>query len=55
MLIDKSTLSEMAGREAKAELKHAAPALERAASRPIPSAKYARRRHELAARALDSL
>ena len=48
-------LSEMDSGEAKAELKYAAPALERAASRAVPSAVYARRRHELAARALNSL
>jgi len=48
-------LSEMGTDEAKAELKHAAPALERTASRTVPSAVYARRRHELAARALKSL
>jgi hypothetical protein len=45
-------LSEMDGRDAVAELKYAAPALERAVRRPAPSAVYARRRHELAARAL---
>ncbi len=48
-------LSEMDSREATAELKYAAPALERAASRAVPSAVYARRRHELAARALNRL
>ena len=48
-------LSEMENGEAKAELKHAAPALERAASRAVPSAVYARRRHEVAARALHRL
>ena len=48
-------LSEMDGNEAVAELKHAAPALERAASRAVPSAVYARRRHELAARALNRI
>ena len=48
-------LSEMGTDEAKAELKHAAPALERTASRTVPSAVYARRRHGLAARALKSL
>jgi hypothetical protein len=41
--------------EAKRELKHAAPALERVASRAVPSAVYARRRHELAARTLKVL
>jgi hypothetical protein len=46
-------LHEMDGPEAAAELKYAAPALERAVSRPVPSAVYARRRHELAARALE--
>ena len=48
-------LSEMESREARAELTHAAPALERAASRAVPSALYARRRHELATRTLSSL
>jgi hypothetical protein len=48
-------LSEMDNAEARKELKYAAPALERAASRPVPSAVYARRRHELAVRALDGL
>jgi hypothetical protein len=41
--------------EANAELKYAAPALERAAISGVPSAVYARRRQELAARALNSL
>jgi hypothetical protein len=48
-------LSEMDGAEAKAELKYAAPALERAATRPAPSTTYAHRRHELAARTLNRL
>lgn len=48
-------LSEMDMREAKAELKYSAPALERTASRTTPSATYARRRHELAIRALNGL
>jgi hypothetical protein len=48
-------LSEMDVDEARAELKYAAPALERTASRPVPSAVYARRRHELAARTLNRL
>ena len=48
-------LSEMDSAEAKAELTYAAPALERAASRAVPSAVYARRRHELAARTLHRL
>jgi hypothetical protein len=48
-------LSEMDSGEATSELKHAAPALERAASRPVPSAVYARRRRELAVRALETL
>lgn len=48
-------LSEMDSPEARAELKHAAPALERTANRPAASTKYARRRHELAARALNTL
>ena len=48
-------LSEMDMTEAKAELKYAAPALERTAARPVASAVYARRRRELAARALLSV
>ena len=48
-------LSEMDSAEAKRELKHAAPALERVAGRAVPSADYARRRHELAVRALKLL
>jgi hypothetical protein len=48
-------LSEMDNREAKAELKYAAPALERTARRAVPSALYAKRRHELAVRTLKSL
>jgi hypothetical protein len=48
-------LSEMDNAEATAELKYAAPALERAASGATPSAVYARRRHELAVRTLHSL
>ena len=48
-------LAEMDSAEAKAELKYAAPALERAASRAVPSAVYARRRHELAVRTLNGL
>ena len=48
-------LSEMDSSEAKAELKYAAPALERAASRSLSSATYARRRQELAARTLNGL
>jgi hypothetical protein len=48
-------LSEMDSGEAKAELTYAAPALERAASRPVPSAVYARRRHELATRTLKNI
>jgi hypothetical protein len=48
-------LSEMDIAEAKTELKYAAPALERAASRAVPSAVYARRRHELAIRTLNGL
>ena len=46
-------LSEMDTAEAKAELKYAAPALERAARRAVPSAGYGRRRHELAVRVLN--
>jgi hypothetical protein len=48
-------LSEIDTAEARAELKFAAPALERAARRALPSAVYARRRHELATRTLNSL
>ena len=48
-------LSEMDSREARSELKHAAPRLERVARRGVPAALYARRRHQLAARALGRL
>ena len=48
-------LSEMDTSEAKAELKYAAPALERTATRPVASAVYARRRQELAAQVLQSV
>jgi hypothetical protein len=48
-------LTEMDGREARAELTYAAPALERAAARTAPASVYARRRRELAARALGRL
>lgn len=48
-------LSEMKSPEALAELKYAAPELERMARRDVPSSSYARRRHELAARALGRL
>ena len=48
-------LNEMDSGDAKTELKHAATALERAASRAVPAAVYARRRHELAVRTLNSL
>jgi len=48
-------LSEMDSAEARTELKYAAPALERAASRRVPSAIYGRRRHELAVRTLNLL
>jgi hypothetical protein len=48
-------LSEMDDKAAAAELKHAAPALERAAGRAGPSTVYARRRRELAHRALNRL
>jgi hypothetical protein len=48
-------LSEMDSPEARGELKHAAPALERTAAAAVPSARYARRRHELAVRTLNSL
>jgi hypothetical protein len=46
-------LSEMDSAEAKTELKYAASALERTASRAVPSAHYARRRYELAVRTLN--
>jgi hypothetical protein len=46
-------LSEMDNAEARTELKYAAPALERAAGRAVPSGDYARRRHELAVRTLN--
>ena len=48
-------LSEMDTAEAKTELKFAAPALVRAATRAVPSAPYARRRHEIAVRTLNRL
>jgi hypothetical protein len=48
-------LSEMDSAAATTELRYAAPALERAASRAVPSALYARRRHELAVRTLNHL
>jgi hypothetical protein len=48
-------LSEMNSAEAKAELKYAAPALERAASRGVPSSVHGRRRYELAVRTLNRL
>jgi hypothetical protein len=48
-------LSEIDSAEARTELRYAAPALERAASRAVPSAVYARRRHELAVRTLNGL
>ena len=48
-------LSDMDCVEAKSELRYAAPALERAASRAVPSSVYARRRHELAVRTLSNL
>jgi hypothetical protein len=48
-------LSEMDAAEARWELKYAAPALERAATRAVPSAVYGRRRHDLAVRTLNSL
>lgn len=48
-------LSEMDNAEARKELKHAAPGLERAANAAIPSTRYARRRHELAVRTLNAL
>jgi hypothetical protein len=38
--------------QARAELKYAAPLLERTAKRPPAGSKYARRRHQIAQRAL---
>ena len=48
-------LSEMDSVEARAELKHAAPELARTANRSVPSAIHARRRHQVAVRALSRL
>jgi hypothetical protein len=48
-------LSEMDTAEARRELRYAAPALERAASRGVPSTVYGRRRHVLAVRTLNGL
>jgi len=48
-------LSEMDNREAKAELRYAAPALESVANRAAASTVYARRRKALAVRALNAL
>jgi hypothetical protein len=48
-------LSEMEQAEARRELTHAAPALERAAKRAVPRTGHARRRHELAVRTLSAL
>jgi hypothetical protein len=48
-------LSEIDNAEAKTELKYAAPELERVANRPMPSAVYPRRRHQLAVRTLSNL
>ena len=48
-------LGEMDSVEARAELKYAAPALEQAVSRSVPSSVYARRRREVALRALTTL
>jgi hypothetical protein len=48
-------LTEMDGPAATAELTHAAPQLERAATRPPAPTVYARRRQQLAARALGRL
>jgi hypothetical protein len=45
----------MDSRDAKTELKYAAPALERATGRTTPSTVYAQRRQALAVRALNSL
>src|SRR5262245_50674735 len=48
-------LSEMDGRDANAELRYAAPALERAAHRAVPAGVHARRRDDLAVRSLGRL
>ena len=48
-------LSEMDNAEARTELKYAATVLERAATTAVPTARYARRRHELAVRTLNGL
>ncbi len=48
-------LREMDSVEARAELKYAAPILERAAMRPVPAALHAGRRHQLAVRTLTHL
>jgi hypothetical protein len=48
-------LSEMDNAEARTELRYVAPALERMASRAVPSGVYGRRRHELAVRTLNGL
>ena len=48
-------LSEMDSNEAKAELKYAAPALERAAARATSSSVYTQRRQALATRVLKTL
>ena len=48
-------LSEMDSAAARAELEHAAPALERTANRLAPPGVYAQRRRQLAARALGRL
>jgi len=48
-------LGDMDTPEAKAELRYAAPALERTAARKTPAATFARRRHELAVRTLSRL
>jgi hypothetical protein len=48
-------LSEMDSPEARMELKYAAAELTRVANRPVPSAVYALRRHQLAVRTLNRL
>jgi hypothetical protein len=48
-------LSEIDATEARAELKYAAPTLERTAAAAVPASRYARRRHELAVRTLNTL
>ena len=48
-------LTEMEANEARRELRYAAPALERAAGHAVPASVYARRRRDLATRALSRI